>query len=202
MLVLAVKPQVFPAVAHEIKAEIRSPLVVSVMAGISCPTLEALFPERAVVRTMPNVPALVGEGMTALAGGSLATADHLAQAKRVLQAVGQVVILPESQLDAVTAVSGSGPGYLSLIAEAMVDGGVKVGLPRDLAMQLVFQTLKGTGILLQQEGKSPALLKDRVTSPGGTTIAGISVLEDNGVRGAIIEAIEAAQERSQELGQS
>lgn len=202
ILLLAVKPQVFPQVAHEIRGEIGSSLVISIMAGISCSTLETLFPDRAVVRTMPNVPALVGEGMTALAAGSLATPDQVAQAKQVLEAVGQVVILPEAQLDAVTAVSGSGPGYLSLIAEAMIDGGVKAGLPRDLAMQLVFQTLKGTGILLQQEGKSPALLKDRVTSPGGTTIAGISVLEDNGVRGAIIEAIEAAQERSQELGQA
>lgn len=140
--------------------------------------------------------------MTAIAGGSLTSQEQLQQVKGLLEAVGQGVIVPESQLDAITAVSGSGPGYLALIAEAMIDGGVKAGLPRDLATQLVFQTLKGTGILLQQEGKSPALLKDRVTSPGGTTIAGISVLEDNGVRGAIIEAIESAQERSEELGQS
>ena len=202
ILLLAVKPQVFPGVAHEIAADLTADLVVSVMAGISCQMLEALFPGRSVVRTMPNTPALVGEGMTAISGGSLTTSEQLQQVKELLEAVGQVVILPESQLDAVTAVSGSGPGYLALIAEAMIDGGVKAGLPRDLAMQLVFQTLKGTGILLQQEGRSPASLKDRVTSPGGTTIAGISVLEENGVRGAIIEAIEAAQGRSLELGNS
>lgn len=202
ILLLAVKPQIFPAVAHEIASGISSDLVVSIMAGIPCSTLETLFPGRAVVRTMPNTPALVGEGMTAISGGSLATPDHLQQVTQLLQVVGQVVTVPESQLDAVTAVSGSGPGYIAVVAEAMIDGGVKAGLSRPLAMQLVFQTLKGTAILLQHEGTSPALLKDRVTSPGGTTIAGISILEEAGIRSALIEAIETAQERSRELGRS
>ena len=143
----------------------------------------------------------MGAGITAIAAGRQAKPEHLQLARQIFAAVGEVVEVPESLLDAVTGLSGSGPGYLAVIVEAMIDGGVAVGLPRAIATQLAVQTMRGTAELLQVQTLHPAQLKDQVTSPGGTTIAGIAQLEQAGVRSALIEAIRAACRRSQELGQ-
>ena len=202
VLLLAIKPQVFEAVTQQLKpADSESQLILSILAGLPLRRLEAAFPGQPVVRSMPNTPAIVGAGITAIAAGALAQPEHLALARRVFAAVGEVVEVPESLLDAVTGLSGSGPGYLAVIVEAMIDGGVAVGLPRAVATQLAVQTLRGTAELLYVQKLHPAQLKDQVTSPGGTTIAGIAQLEQAGVRAALINAVQAACRRSQELGQ-
>ncbi len=202
ILILAIKPQVFPTIVAEIQPTLSANLVISIMAGITLTGLETAFPQRAVVRTMPNTPLLVGAGMTAISCGQHVSPTQVEQVKVLFSAVGSVIQIAESQMDAVTAISGSGPGYLALITEALIDGGVQAGLARPIATQLAIQTLYGTGLLLQQENLHPALLKDRVTSPGGTTIAGISVLEEAGVRGSIMQAVQAAQARSYQLRQT
>ncbi len=199
ILFLAVKPQVFPQVVAEIGQPAATELVVSIMAGIPLQQLQQAFPQQRVVRTMPNTPALVGAGITAICYGPGVTPGQVEQVEKLFRAVGEVVTVAESQMDAVTALSGSGPGYLAVILEALIDGGVGVGLPRPLATQLAMQTLAGTAALLQQEKLHPALLKDQVTSPGGTTIAGIQALEEGGVRGALMRAVRAAYERSRQL---
>jgi pyrroline-5-carboxylate reductase len=199
ILFLAVKPQVFPQVVAEIGQPAATELVISIMAGIPLQQLQQAFPRQKVVRTMPNTPALVGAGITAICYGPGVTPQQRDLVERLFRAVGQVVTVPESQMDAVTALSGSGPGYLAVILEALIDGGVGVGLPRPIATQLAVQTLAGTAALLQQEQLHPALLKDQVTSPGGTTIAGLQVLEQAGVRGALMQAVRAAYERSRQL---
>jgi pyrroline-5-carboxylate reductase len=148
---------------------------------------------------MPNTPASVGEGMSAIAGGTSATAEHLARASALLGAVGRVVTLPEKHLDAVTAVSGSGPAYVMYVAEAMIDAGVLLGLPRDIATTLATQTLYGSAKLLRDSGTHPTVLRENVTSPGGTTAAALRTLDDHGVKAAFVAALEAARDRSQEL---
>ncbi|NEQ96737.1 MAG: pyrroline-5-carboxylate reductase [Cyanothece sp. SIO2G6] len=204
IVLLAIKPQIFARVVAGLEGDRPTPppdqMLVSILAGTSLVQLESAFPGQPVVRVMPNTPAIVGTGMTAIAPGQQATAEHMATARQLFEAVGEVVEVPESMMDAVTGVSGSGPGFLAVITEAMIDGGVLAGLPRAIATQLVLQTLRGTAELLQS-GVHPAELKDRVTSPGGTTIAGVSELEDAGVRSAMIQAVWAAYARSQELGQ-
>ncbi|MCY6489163.1 MULTISPECIES: pyrroline-5-carboxylate reductase [Leptolyngbya] len=201
IVLLAVKPQIFPKVAQELAGQTRSALVISILAGTTLKQLEAAFPGQPVIRAMPNTPAAVGAGMTAIAGGQHAEKHHLEQATEILGTVGKVVEVPESMLDAVTGLSGSGPGYIAIVIEALADGGVAAGLPRAIAMELAIQTVKGTAQLLDEEGIHPGVLKDRVTSPGGTTIAGIGELERNGVRSAFIQAVKVATERSRELGQ-
>jgi pyrroline-5-carboxylate reductase len=163
--------------------------------------LAKFFPGWAMVRAMPNTPATVGAGITALAPGDGITPEQLDQAKTIFGSVGEVIAVPEALIDAVTALSGSGPGYVALIIEALADGGVAVGLPRATAMQLALQTVKGTAELLQQTDLHPGVLKDRVTSPGGTTIAGVAHLEAAGLRSALIEAVRTAHDRAIELGQ-
>lgn len=202
VLFLAVKPQVFDQVMVGLRSTAIAPavLVISILAGTPLSRLEAAFPEQAVVRAMPNTPAAVGAGITAIAPGRHVQAHHLGLARQVLQTVGDVVEVPESLLDAVTGLSGSGPGYVALMIEALADGGVATGLPRAIALQLALQTVRGTAQLLQESGMHPAELKDRVTSPGGTTIAGIAHLERAGLRSALIEAVRTACQRSQELG--
>lgn len=203
-LLLAIKPQMLAAVAADLAAhgpQDATPLGLSILAGVPLARLEAAFPGWAMVRAMPNTPATVGAGITALAVGVSTTADQRARARAIFASVGDVVEVPESLMDAVTALSGSGPGYVALIVEALADGGVAVGLPRATALQLAIQTLKGTAELLQQSQMHPGVLKDRVTSPGGTTIAGIAQLEAAGLRSALIEAVRAAHRRSVELGQ-
>jgi pyrroline-5-carboxylate reductase len=151
---------------------------------------------------MPNTPATVGMGLTALAAGSLVSAEQMELATQIFQAVGEVVTVPESLMDAVTGLSGSGPAYVAIAIEALADGGVAAGLPRAIADRLALQTVLGTATLLKESQLHPAQLKDRVTSPGGTTIAGVTKLEQAGFRSALIEAVIAATKRSQELGNS
>jgi pyrroline-5-carboxylate reductase len=198
VLLLAIKPQVFPQVAAELSG--ATALVISILAGTPLNQLEAAFPRQAVIRAMPNTPAAVGAGMTAIALGQQVTPQQIETAKRILETVGEVVEVPESAMDAVTGLSGSGPGYVALMIEALADGGVAAGLPRAVALKLALQTVRGTAQLLQESGMHPGELKDRVTSPGGTTIAGIAELEKSGVRSAFIEAVKAAYGRSRELG--
>jgi pyrroline-5-carboxylate reductase len=201
VLLLAIKPQVFAAVVVGLAPQLpgRS-LVLSILAGTTLSKLEAAFPGQPVVRAMPNTPATIGAGMTAIAAGTHVQSQHLERARLIFQAVGEVVEVPESLLDAVTGLSGSGPGYVAILIEALTDGGVAAGLPRAIAAKLAMQTVKGTAELLQTTGMHPAELKDRVTSPGGTTIAGIAQLERSSFRAALIEAVRTATQRSQELG--
>ncbi|HHP7246232.1 MAG TPA: pyrroline-5-carboxylate reductase [Elainellaceae cyanobacterium] len=207
-VLLAIKPQIFDRVIANLRTAIanREPsdrsnqVVLSILAGMPLNRLESAFPNQPVVRAMPNTPATIGVGMTAIAPGQYATESHLKLAKQIFEAVGAVVEVPEYQMDAVTGLSGSGPGYIAVAIEALIDGGVAAGLPRAIATQLAIQTVRGTAELLQTSGLHPAELKDRVTSPGGTTIAGIASLEQSGFRSALIEAVKTACQRSQELG--
>ena len=204
VILLAVKPQILPAVVQQLKGTLSTvrPLLLSILAGVSLQQLSELFVGWPIIRAMPNTPATVGAGVTALAPGDGISDEQLTQAKQIFASVGNVIEVPESLMDAVTALSGSGPGYIALVIEALADGGVANGLPRAIAMELAIQTVKGTAELLQQSGMHPGVLKDRVTSPGGTTIAGIAQLEASGLRSALIEAERSACRRSKELGQS
>lgn len=175
-------------------------LVLSIAAGVTIATLEAAAPGRPVVRAMPNTPATIGLGAAAIAAGSHAHDAHLDLAEQLLGAVGLVVRLPERLLDAVTGLSGSGPAYVFLIAEALVEAGVLVGLPRPTATELVNQTLLGAATMLARGDEGPEALRAAVTSPGGTTAAGLRSLEAAGVRSAFIDAVVAATKRSTELG--
>jgi pyrroline-5-carboxylate reductase len=201
-LLVAVKPQDIDTLLAEIGAVIETRhLVVSVAAGITTAHIQRALPAGiAVVRCMPNTPALVDQAMTAVAAGSHATDEHLAVAESLLGAVGRVVRVPESQLDAVTALSGSGPAYFFYLVEAMIDAGILLGLPRALAAELIVQTAVGAATMLRDTGEHPVQLREAVTSPGGTTIAAIRELEVHGVRAALLAAIEAAARRSKELG--
>ena len=178
----------------------RGVLVISIAAGIPLARLEAASPEAfRVVRAMPNTPAMVGKGASAFSGGTRATAEDRRLAGRLLEAVGLAVELPESLLDAVTGLSGSGPAYGYLLIEAMADGGVRAGLPRQEALRLAAQTVAGAAAMVLETGEHPAVLRDRVTSPGGTTIAGLVELERQGVRHGVIQAVDAAARRAREL---
>jgi pyrroline-5-carboxylate reductase len=202
VVVVAVKPADVPA-ALESAASALAPgtLVVSIAAGVTLATLEALLPGYPVVRAMPNTPALVRQGAAAIAAGAHAGEEHLTRAERILAAVGTVTRVPESLLDAVTGLSGSGPAYVFLLAEALIDAGVGVGLPRPVAQALVIQTLLGSATLLAEGPEGPEALRAAVTSPGGTTAAGLAALESRAVRAAFLEAVAAATERSRQLGQ-
>lgn len=203
VIVLSVKPQVIDRVLGAIGKAVRGDqLVVSVAAGVPVSAMEARLPTGTrVVRTMPNTPATVDAGATAISAGSSATADDLAVARAMFSAVGRVVTLDESLLDAVTGLSGSGPAYVMLMIEALADGGVKVGLHRDTALLLAAQTVFGSAKLLLETGEHPGRLKDMVTSPGGTAIAGLHTLESGGLRRTLIDAVEAATNRATALGE-
>ncbi|MFM8303444.1 MAG: pyrroline-5-carboxylate reductase [Actinomycetota bacterium] len=201
VVVVAVKPDdVAVALEAAAPALAESALVLSIAAGVTIAALEASAPGRAVVRAMPNTPALVRAGAAAIAGGTQATEADLDLAERVLGAVGVVVRVPEKQLDAVTGLSGSGPAYVFLVAEALIEAGVLAGLTRDTARVLVTQTLLGSARLLAEGEEQPEALRAAVTSPGGTTAAGLAVLEQHGVRAALLAAVQAAAERSRVLG--
>jgi len=202
VLVLAVKPQVIDKLLTEIGPEVRpDQLVVSVAAGVPIEALESRLPPGSrVVRTMPNTPATIQAGATAVAAGAHAHDGDLALAREIFEAVGRVVVLDESAIDAVTGLSGSGPAYVMLIIEALADGGVKVGLHRDTALLLAAQTVFGSAKLLLETGEHPGRLKDMVTSPGGTAIAGLHTLESGALRKTLIDAVEAATKRAAELG--
>ena len=203
VLVLAVKPQVIDKILTDIGGDVRpDTLVISVAAGVPIESIEARLPSDArVVRSMPNTPATALAGATAISAGTHATEDDLATARALFEAVGRVVTLDEALLDAVTGLSGSGPAYIMVIIEALADGGVKVGLHRDTALLLAAQTVFGSAKLLLETGEHPGRLKDMVTSPGGTAIAGLHTLESGGLRRTLIDAVEAATKRSAELGE-
>jgi pyrroline-5-carboxylate reductase len=198
---LVVKPQDMAAVLAEISPALDAgTLVVSLAAGITTRFIEARVPEGvAVVRVMPNTPALVDEGMAAISPGTHCDEDHLAVAESLLSATGRVMRVPEDQQDAVTAISGSGPAYLFFVVEAMIEAGVHLGLPRTTATELVVQTVVGSAKMLSETGEHPTVLRERVTSPGGTTAAAVRQLEDHRVRAAFMNAMEAARDRSREL---
>jgi pyrroline-5-carboxylate reductase len=204
VLLLAVKPQDIDVLLERLAGVVdEGHLVVSVAAGVPTARIEAALPPgTAVVRVMPNTPALVDEGMSVLSAGAHAGEQDLDEAEALLAAVGQVRRVPESQQDAVTALSGSGPAYFFFLVEAMVDAGILLGLPRALAADLIVQTALGAAVMMRDSGEHPVQLREAVTSPGGTTIAAIRELERHGVRAALIAAIEAAHARSVELGQT
>lgn len=203
IVVLAIKPQVFPTLLPTLAKTLpANALVISIAAGIPIAVIEAQLPHGTrVVRAMPNTPALIGQGASAVAAGTHATADDMELALRMFNSVGRCVKLDEHLLDAVTGLSGSGPAYAFVMIEALADAGVNVGLPRAEAQLLAAQTLLGAAKLVLESGEHPGQLKDRVTSPGGTTIAGLQALENHGVRGALIDAVEKATLRSKALGQ-
>ena len=199
-VVLAVKPDVAEPVLLTLAAN-GARRVLSIVAGVSSARLEAVMPPGSVVvRAMPNTPALIGAGVAGLSGGMAATAADLDWAEGILGAVGTVVRLPERQLDAVTGVSGSGPAYVFLVAEALIDAGVTAGLSRQVSQQLVVGTMLGSARMMAETGDDPGALRAAVTSPGGTTAAALRTLEFKAVRSAFIEAVAAATERSRQLG--
>jgi len=201
IVVLAVKPQMLPAVLPEVAAALSADaLVVSIAAGVPLAVLERALPNAAIVRSMPNTPALVGAGITAIAAGNRASEDDLADAESLLASVGYVVRVPEAQLDAVTGLSGSGPAYVFRMVEALIDGGEAAGLGREVAAQLAAQTVLGAARLLRESGEAPTTLRARVTSPGGTTEAGLAELEARGFHAALVAAVQRATERAHELG--
>ncbi|RBY93042.1 pyrroline-5-carboxylate reductase [Blastococcus sp. TF02A-30] len=204
VLLLAVKPQDIDGLLGRLTEHVDTDhLVVSIAAGVPTGRIEAALPDGVpVVRVMPNTPALVDEGMSVLSPGAHAAEEHLDEAEALLAAVGQVRRVPESQQDAATALSGSGPAYFFYLVEAMVDAGILLGLPRALAVDLIVQTALGSAVMMRDSGEHPVQLREAVTSPGGTTIAAIRELERHGVRAALIAAIEAAHDRSVELGGS
>ncbi|WP_323793825.1 pyrroline-5-carboxylate reductase [Nocardioides sp.] len=202
-IALVVKPQDMADVLAEIAPVLRAgQLVVSLAAGITTSFIEARVPAGvAVVRVMPNTPALVDEGMAAISPGSHCSDTHLAEAESLLACVGRVVRIPERQQDAVTAISGSGPAYIFFVVESMIEAGVHLGLPRSTATELVIQTLVGSGKMLRETGTHPTVLREQVTSPGGTTASALRELEDHKVRAAFLAAMEAARNRSRELAE-
>lgn len=199
VLVLGVKPYQVVDLLGSLPLR-QGQLVVSLAAGLTTASIEAAVPAGvAVVRVMPNTPSLVGEGMSVVAGGTTASADDVATTAELLGAIGAVVTVPESQLDAAAAISGSGPAYVFYVAEALIEAGVHLGLPRPVATQLVTQTLVGSSVMLRETGEHPAVLRENVTSPGGTTAAALRVLETAGLRGTLLDAARANRDRSREI---
>ncbi|WP_300084004.1 pyrroline-5-carboxylate reductase [Propioniciclava sp.] len=201
-VVLVVKPQDVGEVLPQVAGALRpGTLVISLCAGVPTGKLEAGLPKGTpVVRVMPNTPAQVSEGMAAVSAGAHASPTDLDQAVSIMSAVGKAVVVPERYQDAVTAISGSGPAYLFFVVEAMIDAGVMLGLPRDTSTTLVTQTVYGSAKLLAESGEHPNLLRERVTSPAGTTAAALRHLEERSVKAAFMAAMEAARDRSAELG--
>ena len=200
-LVLVVKPQDMGALLDEISPHVGDDdLVVSLAAGIPTTFLESRLPAgRAVVRVMPNTPALVDQGMAAVSGGSACSPEQLVEARELLAATGKVLEVPEHLQNAVTAISGSGPAYIFYVVEAMIEAGVVLGMPRSTATDLVVQTLFGAATMIKETGQHPTVLREQVTSPGGTTAAALRVMDDHKVRAAFISAMEAAATRSRDL---
>ncbi len=199
IVLLAVKPNIIPSVIDQPSDVWKSKLVVSIAAGISLDQLASGIGHSRVVRVMPNTPSLVGEGASAYCGGNQVTDEDFATIETMLSSIGLAVRIGEAQMPAVTGLSGSGPAYICLVVEALADGGVLTGLPRPLAMKLAAQTVLGTAKLIAETGKHPGELKDAVASPGGTTIEALKVLEENGLRAALINAVKASAEKSKVL---
>lgn len=204
VLILAVKPQVAANVLRSAASALSADkLLISICAGLSLATIESEAGSAArYIRTMPNTPALVGEGATALSAGPRATSADVAFAEQLFGSVGQCSVVPESYLDAVTGLSGSGPAFVMLVIEGLADGGVRAGLPRSIALKLATQTVLGSAKLVRETNQHPGVLKDQVTSPAGTTIEGVATLERGGLRGLLIDAVTAAAKRASELGKS
>ena len=202
IVMLAMKPHQLAAALEPLRDEISpAQLVVSVLAGVSTARIEACFSAPvAVVRAMPNTPSLVGAGAAAVCRGAHARDEDLQNARALFEAVGLCVVAPENLMDAVVGVSGSGPAYVFAFIEAMADGGVRAGLPRALAQQLAAQTVLGAAQMVLETGEHPGVLKDRVASPGGSTIAALHALERGALRGVVMDAVVAASERSREIG--
>ncbi len=200
---IVVKPQDMGGLLDEIGPSLRSgQLLVSLAAGITTAFIESRVPDGvAVVRVMPNTPALVDEGMAAISPGSHCDEEHLAEAEELMGSVGKVLRIPERQQDAVTAISGSGPAYIFFVVESMIEAGVHLGLPRTTATELVIQTLVGSAKMLRETGTHPTVLREQVTSPGGTTAAALRELEIHKVRAAFLAAMESARDRSRELAE-
>lgn len=203
IVVLAVKPQNAAEVVGEIREHVApAAMVVSVLAGVTTESLRRAFgQDLAIVRAMPNTPMIVDEGASAIAGGRFATPDHVALARRIFEAVGTVEEVPEYLMDAVTGLSGSGPAYVYMFVEALTDAGVKQGIPRPIAFRLAAQTIFGAAKLVLESGKHPAILRDEVTTPGGTAIAAVAELESHGLRTMLINAVATATARSKELSE-
>jgi pyrroline-5-carboxylate reductase len=201
VIAIAVKPQDAGALLDEIRAKMPDQkLVVSLCAGLPTSFFAARLPEHTpVVRVMTNTPALVDEAMTAISAGPHATGEHLAIAEQMFKPLGATIRVPESQQDAVTALSGSGPAYFYLLVEAMIDAGILLGLPRQVAHELIVQTAIGSAVMLRDSGEHPVKLREAVTSPAGTTISAIRELENHGVRAALLAALEAARDRAREI---
>lgn len=200
-VVLAVKPHQIGGILGAVRDDLaEQALVVSIAAGVTLSQLEAAAPGRAVVRVMPNTPALVGKGMAGIVRGQHATDEHVERVRGLMAAVGKAVVVEEKHLDALTALSGSGPAYLFYVAEAMIEGGVHQGLTRAEATELVYQTFVGSAAMLAETGKSATQLREMVTSPAGTTAAALRALDDHGVRAAFLDAIEACRARGLEMG--
>lgn len=202
MIVVCVKPGMVPGLLKEISGLVRGgQVVVSIAAAVKIHSLEEALPKGvAVVRVMPNTPALIGRGAAGVAAGTHASKEQLGQCVRLLEAVGIAVVVDEKLMDAVTGLSGSGPAFVYTVIEALADGGVASGLPRDVAVKLAAQTVAGAAEMVAQSGQHPAVLRDQVTTPGGTTIAGLVELERAGLPSALIAAVQAAAKRSAELG--
>lgn len=201
-VILAVKPGVLLEILSDISESVHEgQLVISIVTGVKLETIESAMPRGiAIIRTMPNTPALIGQGAIGFTRGRSATNEHVAVAKTLYDSVGISFEVPEKMLDAVTGLSGSGPAYVYMMIEALSDAGVRVGLPRNIALPLAAQTVMGSAKMVLDTGEHPARLKDQVTTPGGTTIAGIDMLDRYGFRTALMEAVKAATKRSEELG--
>lgn len=203
IVVLSIKPQQAAAVVNEIRPNLSAgTLVISVLAGVRAESLlHAFGQDLAIVRAMPNTPMIVDEGASAIAGGRFVTPDHLALARMIFEGVGTVEEVPEALMDAVTGLSGSGPAYVYMFIEALTDAGVKQGVPRAVAFRLATQTVYGAAKLVRETGKHPAILRDEVTTPGGTAIAAVAELESHGLRTMLINAVATATYRSRELSE-
>ncbi|MGI0483359.1 pyrroline-5-carboxylate reductase [Geminocystis sp. CENA526] len=201
IILLAIKPQILSKVVGDLTFNLNEkPLILSILAGVSLEKLGHSFPEYPIVRVMPNTPAMVGEAMTAISVNEKVSNSQLDCTMTLFSAIGSVIQVQEYLMDAVTGLSGSGPAFVAIMIEALADGGVASGLPRSIALQLATQTVLGTAELVKQKNLHPAILKDQVTSPGGTTIEGVAQLEKNGFRNAVICAVTSAYKRSQQLG--
>lgn len=201
IIILAVKPQNLGAAVESFAAKLsKDKILVSILAGVTTAKIEKLLPAGSkVVRVMPNTPALIGQGTSVLTGGANVSAGELQEVMEIFAAVGSASVLPENLFNAVTGLSGSGPAYVYVIIEALADGGVMAGLPRDIAYKLAAETVKGSAMMVTQTGRHPGQLKDMVCSPGGTTICGIREMEKAGVRGALIDTVLASAKKAEEL---
>ncbi|KAF5416344.1 MAG: Pyrroline-5-carboxylate reductase [Candidatus Methanogaster sp.] len=201
-IILAIKPQIIASVLQSMKPQIEGALVISVAAGVQVRAIEENLPvEARLIRVMPNIACTVGQAISAISTGSNATESDLKTARTIFGSVGRVVSVPESMMDAVTGLSGSGPAFVFQMIEALADGGVHEGLPRDIALELAAQTVLGAAAMVLETGEHPGVLKDMVTSPAGTTIRGIHALEVQGLRAGMMDAVIAATRRSRELGE-